>query len=273
MKKIEISSQSNKISAIILPDYGGMVARLRIGSKDIFYLNEDLVEVSPILAGGSPVLFPFSGSIVNDSYELCGKTYTMPPHGLVKNSCFAASCADKSHAKLCASNSETQKDANYPFDFLLELDYSISEEGITLAATMHNKSTAPMPHTFGWHPYFTATDKSKFSLQLPMHEYIDVNKLIHPSDGHVDAKDPIDSVFYKRTQGNVIIQNPADGYEAVIQMDEAYQVVTVWSTPDAFVCVEPWVGVPDAINNGRYLRCIPAGGKETCAVKIQIKEI
>ena len=273
MKRIEISNQTDRISAVILPDYGGMMAQLHLGGKDIFYLNAEYVTLSPILAGGCPVLFPFSGSTKDDFYEIGGKAYTMPVHGLVKNASFAVSQMSESHVKLYATNSEAQKDANYPFDFCLELDYSVNEDGVTLAATVRNKSNAPMPHTFGWHPYFVATDKAEFLLRLPMEKYHDyIADTIYASGGQPDVAATVDNVYYSRTEGDITIINPADGYKAVIQMDEAYQVVTVWSTPDAFVCVEPWLGMPDAINSGRYLRWVPPGISETYAINIRLEE-
>jgi len=276
MRRIEISDLTGKISATILPEYGGMIVNLRINDKDIFYLNDELVELCPILAGGCPVLFPFSGSIVDDSYTIDGKTYAMPAHGLVKNASFAISQTSKSHIKLYATNSEAQKDANYPYDFRLELDYTVSDAGVTLAATVCNESKVPMPHTFGWHPYFTATDKARFSLQLPMREYIsyttDAN-VAYVSDGQPNVVDPIDNVYYNRTEGDVITLNPADGYKVTMQMDKAYEVTTVWATPDDFVCVEPWLGVPNAINDGKYLRWVPPGTSEIYSIKMLLEEL
>ena len=272
MRKIEISGQSSNISAVILPDYGGNMAQLHLGDKDVFYLNDKYVKMSPILAGGCPVLFPFSGSTKDDLYEINGKVYTMPMHGLVKNTSFAVAQASKSHVKLYTTNSQAQKEANYPFDFCLELDFSICKDDVTLAATVFNKSEAPLPHTFGWHPYFTATDKAALSLKLPMREYLDYNTgTNHISTGQPDISGPADHVYYNRTQGDITILNSADGYKAIVQMDESYNIVTVWSTTDAFVCVEPWLGAPNAINTGKYVRWVPPGARETYAVTIRLE--
>jgi galactose mutarotase-like enzyme len=274
MKKIELSNQTGKISAVILPDYGGTMAHLRLGDKDIFYLNEDMVKQSPILAGGCPVLFPFSGGIKDDLYTINGKAYTMPVHGLVKNASFAVSQMSKSNVKLYATNSKAQKDANYPFDFCLELDYIINENSVTLAATVCNESETPMPHTFGWHPYFTATDKTAFSLRLPMREYLNyITDTIHASNGQPEILPPIDNVYYNRTEGDIVILNQTDGYKAVVHMDEAYKIITVWSTLDAFVCVEPWLGMPNAINTDEQVRWVPPGVSETYTINIQLDEI
>ena len=274
MRKIKLSDQAHRISAIILPDYGGNMARLQIGGRDVFYLNDEYIKLSPILAGGCPVLFPFCGSTENDLYAINGKAYAMPMHGLVKNASFAISKVSESHVKLYATNSEAQKDANYPFDFRLELDYSICGNVVTLLATVHNESEISMPHTFGWHPYFTVTDKKMLSLQLSMREYLDYNThTICASDGQPDVSVPADHVYYNRVEGDIIILNPADGYKATMQMDKAYEVTTVWSTPDAFVCVEPWIGMPNAINTGKYLRWVPPGTGETYVIKIQLDEL
>ena len=61
---------------------------LTIMEKTSYFLDEDMLHKSNVLAGGCPVLFPFPSRTKNDTYTLNGKAYTMPFHGLVKCSSF-----------------------------------------------------------------------------------------------------------------------------------------------------------------------------------------
>ena len=88
MKKITIEDKRNGILGEALPDYGGMLTRLRYHGKEIIFFDEAVLHQSNILAGGCPVLFPFPSRTAGDSYRLGEKTYSMPFHGLVKSAQF-----------------------------------------------------------------------------------------------------------------------------------------------------------------------------------------
>ncbi|HMC44953.1 MAG TPA: aldose epimerase, partial [Caballeronia sp.] len=51
-----------------------------------------------------------------------------------------------------------------------------------------------------------------------------------------------------------------------------WYAVTSWTlepTSD-FYCIEPWVGLPDAIHNGRGLRWLAPGKTETAALRLTV---
>ncbi|MGI4857295.1 MAG: aldose epimerase [Janthinobacterium lividum] len=53
-----------------------------------------------------------------------------------------------------------------------------------------------------------------------------------------------------------------------------WYAVTTWTESDTsdFYCVEPWLGLPNAIHHGQGLRWIPAGGSERASCKIVVTD-
>ena len=52
----------------------------------------------------------------------------------------------------------------------------------------------------------------------------------------------------------------------------AWHAVTTWSERDDsdFYCVEPWLGLPDAIHNGQGLRWLEPGQEETAICRLRV---
>lgn len=45
----------------------------------------------------------------------------------------------------------------YPFDFTLLVNYNLEGNKATISMTIINEGSEPMPFSFGYHPYFTAS--------------------------------------------------------------------------------------------------------------------
>ncbi|HEY4298912.1 MAG TPA: aldose epimerase, partial [Paraburkholderia sp.] len=53
-----------------------------------------------------------------------------------------------------------------------------------------------------------------------------------------------------------------------------WYAVTTWTeaAESDFYCVEPWLGLPDAIHNGMGLRWLEPGQTETAALRISVEK-
>ena len=100
------------------------------------------------------------------------RAYTMPFHGLVKCSSFGVVETKKNSTTLYITNNEASQSENYPFDFRLEVTYTLKNDTVEFLAAIANRSSEPMPHYFGWHHYFTASDKAEFQLDTDMGRYV-----------------------------------------------------------------------------------------------------
>lgn len=269
MKELIIISEDLK--GVVLPDYGGMLAELYYRDRPIFHLDKAMLPNSNVLAGGNPVLFPFPGKTEDDSYEFNGKKYSMPFHGLVKYAQFGVADVREDSVTLCIEQNSVNRKENYPFDYKLEVTYALCGNTAQLAATVHNYSSIPLFHCFGWHPYFTATDKKRFSLTTRMERYRNyADGKIYINKGDADICKPTNYVYDKRTGAETVIDNQADGYRARIVTDDSFDVLVVCTEFDGTVCVEPWLGLPNSINRKDYVKWVDAGQSAVYKTKIEI---
>lgn len=267
-------NEDHTLQAEVVPNHGGMIAQLRLNGREILRVNPGTLEYAPITAGGVPFLFPFSSKTRDDRYQLNGREYYMPMHGLLKNAPFAVKCASENEVTLWTCGHPVWLEANYPFDFRLELTYRLEGNSVFLIAEVENRSEDPMPHYLGWHPYFRASDKRRLRLEHSMrthYDYVACRDEELPDLG--DLSKDWDDVLHSPEELSVALENPADGYAVRIRFDEAFQAMVLCTWVEGSACVEPWCGIPDSINNGRFLQWIPAGESVRYTMEMQLSLI
>lgn len=273
-KFIEI--KDGALSAKIAPNNGGMVLRLAIDGMDVLKFNEDEAELHPVKAGGAPVMFPFPSRTKNDTYTIDGREYYMPMHGLVKNAAFAVKSVEPNAVTVWCDGSESQRQAHYPFDYVLEIEYRLSGNSFITTARVTNRSDKPMPHYLGWHTYFITTDKSalkfehSFTARYDWHEFKDIETV-----ADIDFTQRWDDVFHTPEKKEVTLYNKPDGYKARYILDDAHNVMVVVANEhvgDSAICLEPWCGVPDSINIDRFVKYVQPGETETYTVELEIEK-
>lgn len=99
----------------------------------------------------SPILFPVIGCVRNGSYIYNDKRYDMPQHGFCRTSAFKkiAGRTDAITLRLCADE-QTKK--QYPFDFVLDVNYELHDFSLVVKFKVGNCGSAVMPFTIGAHP-------------------------------------------------------------------------------------------------------------------------
>ncbi|MDF2536246.1 MAG: aldose epimerase, partial [Bacillales bacterium] len=75
---LEITESNTNSRAVICPERGGILIELVLNGEEILYLNEETF-ADPLqnIRGGNPVLFPISGAITNNQYEIEGETFNL----------------------------------------------------------------------------------------------------------------------------------------------------------------------------------------------------
>src|SRR5687767_10361614 len=83
LETVEIENEGTR--AVLAPDRGGIVTRLAVDGRELFYLDEaTLLDRSKNVRGGNPVLFPSPGPLANDRFTWGGKTGSMKQHGFAR---------------------------------------------------------------------------------------------------------------------------------------------------------------------------------------------
>ena len=266
-----LNNADHTLQAEVVPNHGGMIAQLRLRGREILHVNRGTLETAPMAAGGMPLLFPFPSKTREDRYCLNGRDYYMPMHGLLKNAPFAVKRVAQNEVTLWTCGNPVWMEANYPFDFRLELTYRLESNSVFLIVEIENCSAEPMPHGLGWHPFFKASDKRQIRLKHSMLSHYD--HVACRDDALPDLADlsrEWDDVFHTPKELEITLDNPVDGYAARIRFDAAFQAMVVFTGWAGCVCAETWCGIPDSINNGRFLRWIPGGERAKYAVELQL---
>jgi len=160
---------------------------------------------------------------------------------------------------------------NYPFDFCLEITYFLEGNSLKTSAAVSNRSTEQMPHYLGWHPWFITTDKTKLRLSHTMQKHYNYFDCCDEKNvPEIDLSKSWDDVFYDPVQKEFSLYNEADGYWIRYLLDDAHSVLTVCTTSDHAICLEPWCGLPDSINNGKLLQWISPGKTECYHTELQV---
>jgi len=269
----EVVIRDGNTIAKVMPAFGGVVSSFCVEGTEVLRMNEKDLGIANCLAGGIPVLFPFSSKVENDTYSIDGVEYTMPMHGFVKDMPFAVESASENAVTVYAANSEAIKKQSFPFDFLLHIEYKVNDSSLFIKATVENLSDKRMPFYIGWHTYFKTSSKADTEFTFDFKEY---TSYLDASKGSLENEKlnlnlPLDHVYKGIGEKKYTLTNYADGYEAQTIVDDMHEVLTVCTAFDDCACIEPWTAVPNAINTGEKLRYVEPKSSVSCGFEIKVR--
>lgn len=98
----------------------------------------------------APLLFPLIGRMRDGKCGISGQLVSVPRHGFCRDRVFEAEQLSPTCVRF-STQSDTETRAAYPFDFALEVEFSV--EGSTLAKTHRvvNTGSTPIPFELGGH--------------------------------------------------------------------------------------------------------------------------
>jgi galactose mutarotase-like enzyme len=224
-------------------------------------------------AKSSPILFPIVGTLRNDSYLYKGKSYTLSRHGFAREMIFNVVNDDTNKATFRLSSNEITLE-KYPFNFILEISYEITESLLEVTYNVQNSGTDIMYFSIGGHPAFKVplTDATNFEdhfLQFSEEE----NAPRWPIDSHgliLDKPIPLlendsklhlthdlfnsDALVFKNLKSDQV-SIKSDKHEHGLDLYfKGFPYLGIWSYKDAdFVCLEPWCGIADSISHQQNL--------------------
>ena len=226
--------------------------------------------------GRAPILFPVIGLLEEGSYRLDGISYAMPKHGFARHSTFdiVESVTDAATFRLTASD-ETR--AIYPFEFQLDIRFSLADTTLSIAATITNLGDAPMPASFGFHPALRwplpfgepredhairfehdeaapvrRIDPNGFLRAEPVPTPVVGDTLALRDDLFVD-----DALIFDRLTSRRLSYGAPTGPRLDVEFAD-FPTLGVWTKPGAgFVCIEPWQGFSDPVGFAGDIRDKP----------------
>jgi galactose mutarotase-like enzyme len=235
------------VRAEVVPERGALVTALRVGTRDVLYLDpETLADPTKNVRGGIPLLFPFAGKLVDETLALTGTK--MKQHGFARNRAWTVSeRAAGSLTMTLAADAETR--AQFPFDFTAHHRVMIVPGGIQLelAIIAGNRDVPVSP---GWHPYFAIARAEKAAVR----------------PGTTDDDHEFDVGFAAPIDGRSRFTPPGIALEASPDLRH----LQMWSQPGKpFVCIEPFFGPAGTINTEQR-GWVRAGTARTFWMRIRV---
>ena len=238
----------------IVPERGGIIKGFGMDGQEILYLDEDtFYDSSKNVRGGIPILFPICGPLENKKYENNGVMYNMANHGLARIypwKVVQIDIKDKACIKI-EFNSSAITRKSYPFDFKVVYTYTLKGNMLTLDQEYINNSEVAMPMYAGFHPYFKISDKSKLNYEIDASKYLDFeDQLVKSYKGRLDMTNEQESkIFLDAKNHQVAFYDECFKRKISMQYSREFKYVVLWSVIDKdFICVEPWMAKPDAMN-------------------------
>ena len=209
--------------------------------------------------GQSPVLFPIIGRLLNDTYYVNGKEYSMPKHGLFRKR--EAELKEKTDTKLIFIQKEDEETLEkYPYKFLVRVIFELFDSSLKVTHEVINTNDGKMYFSLGAHPAFNC--KIGDYLEFDENETLDTVSIDNESI-RLSEKTPVlnneskivitkdifnnDALILSGIKSkNITLKSPDHNRTVKFNMGGC-PYLGIWAKPGApYVCIEPWWGVNDS---------------------------
>lgn len=207
----------------------------------------------------SPVLFPIVGTLKNNSYSYNNQNYSLSRHGFAREMDFDLIHKTENSAVFSIqSSAETLK--KYPFEFELQIIYSLEEKKLIIAYKVINKSQSKMPFSIGAHPAFTLNENFEdYAIEFEKDEDLVYNlledDLISNKTKILDKTENLIKLNYKLFKSDALIFKTLQSKSLSILKNRnpflkvhfhSFPHLGIWTKVNApFLCIEPWYGFSD----------------------------
>jgi galactose mutarotase-like enzyme len=210
----------------------------------------------------SPILFPIVGTLKNNSYYYNDSEYHLSRHGFARDMEFVViEKGENSVVFSLTSSKETLK--VYPFEFELQVSYTLTENQLVIAYNIINNNNSIMPFSIGAHPAFALPKAfENYSLAFEHSETLtsyelendllsDTTTTLEMISNLLPLSYPLfekDALIFKKLQSKYITILENNEPLLQVQFDD-FKNLGIWTKKDApFLCIEPWIGYSDTIH-------------------------
>ena len=238
----------------------------------------------------SPVLFPIVGTLKNNQYNYNGVGYHLLRHGFARDNEFELIINEESRLVFALKSNEATKKL-YPFEFELQIGYTINEQVLTISYTVINKGAVDMPFSIGAHPAFALNNPfNHYSLAFEEQETLNCYPLkedlidnnpytIELKDRKLDLEYSLfekDALIFKELQSKKVTIMEND--KAMLKVNFAdFKSLGLWTKVGAgFICIEPWLGYSDGteasgnLEEKESIQFVKAKGSYECQFTIEL---
>ncbi|MED0985586.1 aldose 1-epimerase family protein [Bacillus paramycoides] len=287
-----VTIQNEKV-IVSISDKGAELQSVRLKEDNTEYLWQG---DSTYWGRRAPILFPIVGRLVENTYYVDGKPYSLTQHGFARDLMF--SVQEQSETKITysvTSNEETLK--NYPYEFELLVSYEVDEQNIHVTYEVNNPASKEMFFSIGAHPGFNCPllageSFADYHLSFNGSERLETSILEGPflsNEKELIAENtkelPLtydlfknDALIFENMNTNEISIRSHKHNKFVKVAFDGFLFVGVWTPGDnaPFLCIEPWYGIADEIKQAKDfkekkgIQSLQANETFTCRYSITI---
>lgn len=292
-----ISSKNGKIRASFVPEKGGVGSSIIMpfgnSERELLFLHDNFWQKGIMdLPGGFPFIFPICARIernnIAGNYLYDGHIYNMPIHGFAAYIPWEVIDAKNSDSIVLKLTDNQKTRAQFPFHFAIELKYQVKDDALICTQLYTNTGNQPMPYYAGFHPYFLTpaakNGKEKVMLNFQALRRFRYNEQLTDllgeqeilsmpasiSDPNVNeqlselgAEKTINLIFPDGFKINICAEGVDDA-----NMFKYLQLYTQPQLP--FICIEPWMSFPNALNTVSGVRWLQPGESESGILKLWV---
>ena len=209
----------------------------------------------------APILFPIISGLPANELVHNGQRHPILSHGFARHSDFALIDSDSNRLVFRLAPTSQTREA-YPFDFQLNIEFSIHGSSLTVAHTVTNPGAEALPFLLGGHPAFrwplpgatrdavhTVTWGSGGETMRQAVGGLRPGRIPSPAvDGRLVLDRVLfaeDAVLFDDLEPRRVTYSAPDAVRITIAFDD-FSRFGIWSKPVVgdFVCLEPWSGYP-----------------------------
>ncbi|WP_445454815.1 aldose 1-epimerase family protein [Flavobacterium sp. 25HG05S-40] len=210
----------------------------------------------------APILFPIVGTLKNNSITHLGNEYKLLRHGFAREMTFDLLKVNENEAVFSLKSNESTK-AMYPFDFELQITYTLLDSELNISYKVVNQGSEIMYYSIGGHPALALpnlfetyslqfeSDESLVSYQLENDLLSDQIVLLPLEKSQLPLSYALfekDALIFKELSSNEIhlLENEAPIIKFKFTDFPNFGIWTKQNAP--FICLEPWLGYSDVLN-------------------------
>ena len=223
-----------------------------------------------------PILFPSCSNPDNKVHIFDGVAYPMETHGFADLLPWKVTCADDSAIELTLAPNGLTKFV-YPFDFLLTMRYTLAGNRAELALTVKNTGEKVLPFSFGFHPYFVASALENVQFDITAATCSEDPKGEQPAapakitltrkEGAADSIRLLTGV-----ESPMVFTDSGNGHRVTVDFDGHFGKGVLWQQDaESFVCMEPWNGWANSVNEPGHHEELAPGASLTAHWGITIE--
>ncbi|MCD8127817.1 MAG: aldose epimerase [Clostridiales bacterium] len=252
----------------VTPEKGGMATSFTKAGEEYLWLQDGNFESTDRPRCGIPILFPSCGKPDGGVHQFGGAAYPMEIHGFADLVPWQVGKAEDGAVELTLAPNGLTKFV-YPFDFLLTMRYTLDGATAGLSLTVENTGDKPLPFSVGFHPYFAASalENVRFDVTAATcSEDAKGEQPAAPAEITLTKKPgSADSIrLMTGVKSPMRFTDSGNGHTVEVAFDESVFTNGVLWQQDAerFVCMEPWNGWANSVNEaGRHIELAPGGSK------------